>query len=236
MNEIWTTLSGDGSKGPFYVRTKDPGLAASNLFSDEIDAHLAYVPIIHDSNKRDIAPAERGMLAYLFYMVYVAGYLKKGDILLFDGEASFRTPGVKQLMAECGIVPLVIEPSCLHQLLSPCDNHFHSILKLSYYRLLSNENLSSISEEEKLKLAYQCYHAVDESSVVSMFRKCGLLPSEDDSATVVTKLMSEGIGSIGKSAMHRRNLLKFLNWCRASGNISCCSGITEKLLRSVGLF
>lgn len=228
-------MSGDGSKGPFYVRTKDPRLASSTVFANSSDAYLSYVPVIRDSNNRDMAPAERGMLAYLFYMVYVAGYLKRGDVLLFDGEASFRTPGVKQLMAECGIVPLVIEPPCLHQLLSPADNHFHSILKLSYYRLLSNQNLSSISEEEKLKLVHECYNAIDDVSVTSMFRKCGLLLSaDDDPGTVVCKLMSEGIGAIGKSPEHRRNLLSFLTWCRETDNQSSCSGITETLLRSIG--
>lgn len=235
VHEIWTTLAGNGEKGPFFVRTKNPKLAHSNLFEGQVDAHLSYVPILRDASKKDMAPAERGMYAYLFYMVKIAQYLKEGDILLFDGEASFRTPGVKQLMVESGVLPLVIEPSALHQLLSPADNSFHSLFKISYYRLLSNENRSAITEVEKLQLAYKCYHAIDSASIVSMFRRCGLLRTEEGLESVVLKLMSEGISAVGKSSAHRNNLRMFLKWCQLTKNVSCCSSITADLLRSVSL-
>lgn len=235
VNEIWTTLAANGQKGPFFVRTKNLKLAASNVFEGLDDAYLSYVPKLRDSSKKDMAPAERGMYAYLFYMVKIAGFLKDGDILLFDGEASFRTPGVRKMMTEFGIVPIVIEPSSLHQLLSPADNSFHSLFKISYYRLLSNQNRSAISEVEKLKLAYTCYHAIESDSIISMFRRCGLLPTEEDLESVVLKLMSEGICAIGKSRFHRKSLQMYLKWCGESNNISCCSSITPELLRLVGL-
>lgn len=228
-------MAANGEKGPFFVRTKNPKLAHSDLFSDVDDAYLSYVPKLLDGNKKDMAPAERGMYAYLFYMAKIARFLKEGDVLLFDGEASFRTAGVRQLMNECGIIPIVIEPSSLHQLLSPSDNNFHSLLKISYFRLLSNENRSAITEEEKLKLVYKCYHAIEPSSIISMFRRCGLLPSDESLESVVLKLMSEGITVIGKSQLHRANLRKFLGWCLNTNNLHLCSAITAELLRSVGL-
>jgi hypothetical protein len=235
VHEIWTTLAANGDKGPFFVRTKNPKLVDSRVFDGQDDAYLSYVPILRDASKKDMAPAERGMYAYLFYMVNIARFIKEGDVLLFDGEASFRTPGVRQLMTEFGVVPLVIEPSSLHQLLSPADNSFHSLFKLSYFHLLSNENRSSITEEEKLQLAYKCYHAIDSDSIISMFRRCGLLRTEEGLDSVVLKLMSEGICAVGKSRSHRENLRMYLKWCIRTDNFSCCSSITADLLHSVGL-
>lgn len=79
VNEIFTTLSADGKKGPFYVSSKDPKLAALNIFENDTDAHISYVPVQkHPVTRKNIRPAERSMLAYLDFMINKAKFLKKG--------------------------------------------------------------------------------------------------------------------------------------------------------------
>jgi hypothetical protein len=234
-HEIWTTLGADGSKGPFFVRTKDKKLNA-NVFSGCTDAYLCHVPVYKSNSGKDMTPAERGMLAYIYYNVNVSGYLKRGDFLLFDGEASFRTPVVKEMLRSYGITGYVIKPSSLHQLLSPCDNHFHALFKLAYYRSLSRRNSSTISGEAKLQLALQCYRAIDSTAIISMFTKCGILPTPgQDRTTTLWKLMSEGICTLERVPSHRRNLFSFLKHCDKTNNIFLCQSITTEILRSVGI-
>jgi len=233
-HEVWTTLCGDGRKGPFYVRTKDRNVNP-NLFASETDAYICLVPPLK-SNGKDMTPAERGMLAYLFYNVNVSGFLNRGDVLMFDGEASFQTPVVKEMLKRCGIRGLVIKPPELHQLLSPCDNHFHALFKLAYYRLLANQSVSKLSNDTKLQLALECYRAIDNFSIISMFKKCGLLPTPgQEKRTTLMKLISEGICAVKKSPSHRRNLVCYLKWCEKTGNISLCQSITADILRAAGV-
>jgi hypothetical protein len=235
VHEIWTTLAADGSKGPFFVRTKNAKLKA-DVFQNENDAYLCYVPVLKSEKARDSTPAERGMLAYIYYNVNISRYLRIGDVLLFDGEKSFQTPAVKRMLRQYGIIGIVIKPSELHQLLSPADNHFHALFKLAYYRLLSHQNVSSMTDEEKLKLALQCYRAIDGETVVSMFRKCGLLADpRQDLETTLWKLISEGIGAVEKCQSHRRNLLCFLRWCLQNKKTNLCGAINEILLTSIGI-
>jgi hypothetical protein len=167
-------------------------------------------------------------------MVNVARYLSVGDYLLFDGEASFRTEAVQRLMSSYSLNPLVIEPSQLHQLISPCDNHFHSILKLSYYRLVSQESTSVISDEKKLLMAFQCYRRIGSDTILSMFRKCGLLTLRDK-RTVVMELIAESVKSVRSSDTHRSNLLCYLRWCDENNFISLCSSLTPDISRAAGL-
>ncbi len=206
-----------------------------NLFSEDEDAYICYTPVMKDHLRKDQRPAERGMLAYLYFMVNISGYLSPGDYLLFDGEASFRTEAVLELMRKYSLHPLVIEPSQLHQFLSPCDNHFHSIFKLSYYRAVSKETTSILSNEKKILLAFQCYQAIGHESIISMFQKCGLLPTTKDQRDVVLDLMSEGLKSIRSSDMHQRNLVSYLKWCDDSDLLCLCSSITADMLKSIGL-
>lgn len=59
-HEIWTTLSGDGKKGPFFVRTSEKKLAEMKIFEYQPDAFLSYVPILTDpKSKKNISPGER---------------------------------------------------------------------------------------------------------------------------------------------------------------------------------
>jgi hypothetical protein len=148
-HEIWSTLCADGSKSPFFVQTKEAKVAAMNIFSGRQDCHMSYVPIIkHPTTKKNMRPGvsrltllqspsdsrgERGMMAYLEHMTNVAGYLRQGDFLLFDGEKSFNTPLVKSWLEAHGIHSFVLEPSVLHQFINPCDNNYHSLFKLAYY-------------------------------------------------------------------------------------------------------
>jgi hypothetical protein len=105
------------------------------VFAGVDNAYVSYVPVQKNTKTgKNIRPAERGMLKYIDYMVNEAGFLERGDFLIFDGERSFSTATVKALMVSYGIVPFVIKPSLLHQLLSPADNNFHATFKLAYYR------------------------------------------------------------------------------------------------------
>jgi hypothetical protein len=90
-------------------------------------------------------PGERSMLAYCRYMIDIAQFIQDGDMLIFDGEKSFTTDAVQNFLSSRGVMPFVFRPSCLHQFLNPCDNNFHSLFKMSYYRLISHENFRQIS-------------------------------------------------------------------------------------------
>lgn len=232
VHEIFTTLAGNGEKGPFFVKTKSPKLTL-NLFSPE-SGYICYVPILKNSTTKDIGPAERSMIAYLYYMVNIAQFLRPGDFLLFDGESSFRTAAVQQWMKKYKLNPIVIEPSQLHQFLNPCDNHFHSVFKLSYYRSLSKLNCSHISDEKKLLLAFQCYHAISRDSIISMFRKCGLITNQNK-RDVILKLVAEGLEPVGASNLHKVNLMSYLRWCKNCDLVSLCSSISKDILVSIGL-
>jgi hypothetical protein len=55
-HEIWTTLAANGEKGPFFIGTKDPKIAALNLFYGQDDAHVSYVPVIKDQKGKNTKP------------------------------------------------------------------------------------------------------------------------------------------------------------------------------------
>lgn len=235
-NEIWTTLCADGRKGPFFVGTKDPKVAALDIFTG-MNAHISYVPILKNPvTKKNIRPAERSMMAYLDYMINEAGFLEPGDFLLFDGERSFSTPLVQQFLESHGVFPLVIKPSLLHQLLSPADNNFHSYFKLSYYRRLSQRNSSTISIAEKLVLAKQSYDAVSSSTIRALFRRCGLVKSDADKRTVVYDLMFECIRALNKhQQLHKNALAAYLKWCMTNNLTFLYSSLTREQLKMAGL-
>lgn len=179
---------------------------------------------------------ERGMMAYLKYMVKQARWLQRGDLLLFDGEKSFATPLVKAYLAKKGITTFVIEPSILHQFMNPADNDFHSVFKLKYYRLLSRGNYAKLSDYEKFYLAKTAYQAITSSSIVSMFEKCGLLATEKDKSDVVFNFMFEGIRALGKNGdFHKRNLAEYLDWCDRNGFEFLYSHLNGNILRMAGM-
>jgi hypothetical protein len=237
VNEIWTTLSADGGKGPFYVSTKDAKLAVMKIFEGLDDAHLSYVPIqLNPSTKKNHRPAERAMLTYLEFMINECGYLQRGDFLLFDGEKSFTTPLVLAFLEQHGVFPLVIQPSLLHQLLSPADNNFHSVFKLAYYRKISQRNSSTLPVTEKLLLAKQCYDAIDSRAIRSMFTRCGLVKSVLDKRTIVYNLMFESIRALDKhKQLHKNSLTAFLKWCKSNNRKYLYSSLTYERLKMAGL-
>lgn len=237
VTEIWTTLSADGGKGPFFVGTKDAKLAAMKIFDGLDDAFMSHVPIrINPTTKKNHRPAERAMLAYLEYMINDCGYLRRGDFLLFDGERSFSTPLVKAYLEQHGIFPLVIQPSLLHQLLSPADNNFHSLLKLSYYRKISQRSSSTLSITEKLFLAKQCYDVIDSFAIRSMFTRCGLVKSNQDKRTIVYNLMFESIRALDKhKQLHKNSLADFLKWCNSNNRKFLYASLTYERLKMTGL-
>lgn len=200
------------------VRTTDPKL--ENIFDNSDDGIICYVPIIlNSSTRRNISPGERATLGYLFEMVN-SGFLLSGDMLLFDGEAALYTDIVQQFLFENGIHPFVI-PSALHQLISPNDNTFHSLLKLRYYRLIADIN-GPISVVEKLNLAKRSYFDISTETVSSMFVRNGLWNCQGEFRKIVMSLMSEGMECIARNSMHRNCLLKFLQWCRTNNLPDLC--------------
>lgn len=212
-HEIWTTLRSDGKRGIFYVRTSEEKLSNVKL----IDGHLSYVPIIkYGSSKKNITPGERSTLTYLYYMIHISKDFKSGDVFVCDGESSLATPNVQRYLLDNNIHQFII-PSILHQLINPCDNSFHSLFKLRYFRLISNMNGEDITVKEKLQLAQQCYNDISEESIQCMFQRCGLVPNSNykDKRTLVSHLMSEGISTLSRrDQQHKICLLSFLKWCR----------------------
>jgi hypothetical protein len=114
---------------------------------------------------------ERSMLAYLEWAI-ARGSLVAGDVLLMDNEGSFKTEWVRDLMESNGITPLYFPP-WLGSIMNPCDNSFHSAFKLALQKLLVSR--TSVSAEEKIKLAHQAYLSINDSDIVNMFHHVGIL-------------------------------------------------------------
>lgn len=206
------------------------------IFLGYDDAKVDYVPIMVDPRTRkNIRPGERGMLAYLQYMIYEAKFLRRGDMLLFDGESSFKTPTVQECLLNHGIYMFVISPSALHQLLNPCDNNFHSLFKLKYYRILSQQNSTFFSPTEKFKMAKQSYDDIGVVVVARLFERCGLVGT-GDKESIVYNLIFEGIATLNKyNGFHRNSLASYMHWCVDSGNSDLCSHLNPTILKLAGL-
>ena len=114
---------------------------------------------------------ERMMLAYLEWAI-ARGALVAGDVLLMDNEGSFKTEWVRDLMESHGITPLYFPPY-LGSIMNPCDNSFHANFKQAFQKLLVTK--TSVSTEEKIKLAHQAYMSIKDDSIVNMFRHVGIL-------------------------------------------------------------
>jgi len=220
-HEIWTTLSGDGKVGPFFVRTNERKLSEMNIFNAEDNGYVSFIPNLIDSKtKKNISPGERATLAYLRYMIYEARFIEAGDIMIIDAESALCTDFVQEYLFQHQIYPFVL-PSTHHQLLNPCDNSFHSIFKHRYYRLISNLDKGSVSVKEKFNLAGQCFQSISEETVAGMFRRCGLVSTNQSKHSIVSSLMCEGITSLGKHNQHHKIcLLAFLKWCKVNNLIS----------------
>lgn len=218
-HELWTTLSGDGRKGSFILRTSEQKILDLNIFSAEDDAYVINVPKLVDPNskmKKNIAPGERATMAYLHVMINQAKFIQSGDILIIDGEGALATPTIREYCEQRDIYLFVL-PSIVHQLLNPCDNTFHSLFKRSYYRTISNLNDGAISLEKKFNMAMECYFNIGDEIVEGMFERCGLINSGKNKRALVTGLVCEGITSLEKhDQYHKKCLLSFLKWARAN--------------------
>lgn len=179
---------------------------------------------------------ERGMLAYLEYMINSACFLCPGDYLLFDGERAFSTPSVKEYLKKYDITPLVLKPPVLHQFLNPCDNDFHSVFKMAYYRSLSRGTYATLTIPEKFEMAKSAFDSVSESAIISMFRRCGLLPSDLDKETIIYNLMFEGLRALGKNnEFHKDNLAAYINWCYENDFTYLYSDLNMNVLKLAGM-
>ncbi len=91
-------LVGNGTLGPLYIET-------ATKYKKNIDdklpesTYLEYIP--PTKNKKD-RRGERGFIAYL-EKCFSLKTLSKGDLLLTDNEASFKTELVKDLESSKGI-------------------------------------------------------------------------------------------------------------------------------------
>lgn len=236
-HELWTTLRADGVKGPFYVQSKNPRVAALDPFDLDVDnARVALVPLTKNPvTKKNIRPGEAGMKAYLDFMIDEAQFFQEGDILISDGERSFDTPLIQEYLKNRGIYLFVIEPSVLHQFMNPCDNHFHSILKLSYYREISHGNYQHVSVDQKFRIAKNCWDKIDQETIVQMFKKCGLISTGEDKRSIVMKLMHEGLSCLGKhNNFHRQSLLSYLEWCKDNNLRYLSSSLSSNMMKIAG--
>lgn len=233
-HELWTTLRGDGVKGPFYVQSKSRNQQLGEIFSVEEDnAFIEQLEIpINPVTRRRIRPGEAGMLAYMRFMFETTGFYQTGDLILADGEKAFDTPVVQEYFRDNGLYFLTIQPAAIHALLSPCDNHFHSLLKLSYYRALANDNHLYVSLEQKFALYKTCYDRITAETIVAMFRKCGLIDSRGrDKRGILLNLLNEGLSCLGKyNGFHRSNLLAYLEWCRAKDLPDLAASLTSSTI------
>lgn len=154
-------------------------------------------------------------------MIHESQFLSPGDILIHDAEPALCTPTVEEYLRNHGIQAFVL-PTALHQFLSPCDNNFHSIFKLAYYRLVSEGCYTSINIEEKLVLAKMCYDQISSDVISSLFVTCGLVGTEDKHG-LVSRLMCEGLKLLGhRDSFHKNNLVSFLSWCLENGLNDLC--------------
>jgi len=204
---VYTALRGDGSRCPFYVQTNNRHLALSQPgLNQTARGFLGYVP---RSFKR---PGEAGFKKYLEYLIQHK-VLKPRSLLIFDGEKAFTTPLIQQFMRKHKIYPFPIRPSLLHQLLNPCDNSFHSVLKAKYNQEISDRSSDIISIAEKMRIAESCYYGISKESVVDMFKKCGIFGGNPQE--IVAHSVNECIKySRGKSrTLYQTCLLAFVEWC-----------------------
>lgn len=72
-------MCGDGRKSPFYVSTTNAKLPEEVGFDLHTDnAIVNHVPILLNKNKKNLVPAERAMLKYLFFMVEIVKFFEPG--------------------------------------------------------------------------------------------------------------------------------------------------------------
>jgi hypothetical protein len=217
-------LCGNGKVGPFFVRTKERKIKEMDIFSEDEDGYVCFVPVITAQGKsKNISCGERATLAYLRFMIHEKKFLRNGDVLIIDGESALCTDVVQEYLSQHQIYPFTL-PSALHQLMNPCDNSFHSIFKQRYYRLISNSDEGNIGVKQKFLLAKQCFHEISEESISNMFLRCGLIPSDRNNHTIVTSLMCEGISNLDNHNQHHKKcLLAFLKWCKYNNLRHLCS-------------
>jgi hypothetical protein len=210
---VYTGLKRNGEKCPFFVQTVERDLVLTGEIFPEGEGFVSYVA--SNAQRR----GERGFLKYLEFLIEF-GHLPPRSVLIFDGETSFVTPMVQNFLRENSIFYFVILPPVLHQLLSPCDNHFHSTFKLKFYSEISNLSVSALGTIAKLRIAKRCYDEVSPQSVLSMFRKCGLLgpDSGGDFRSIITHLVNEGLHYLGgrNRKVHQRNLSVYIEWCKSN--------------------
>jgi hypothetical protein len=199
---VYTGLKGDGTILPFYVEsTKYLG----NIFNDE---SYGYINTIAKNKTRR---GEESAMEYIIFL-HSHGLIRGDDLLLFDGEKCFSTEKMEFLLFRMRVMSLVIQPPVLHQLLSPCDNYFHGLFKLNYYRKISNLSSSLISIKTQLQIAAECYHSISRETVRNMFSKCGLLGG--NKKNIVLDLINDGIHYSKHKDIQLQNLQIFFKWIR----------------------
>lgn len=197
---VFSLVVGDGTVGGFFVYTKDRTIAKDCL--PETDSKVLIL-------KGRSRPGERSTVAYLEWAVE-KGYLTAGDLLLMDNEASFKTELVQDILRDNDI-EFEYFPAYRGSIMNPCDNSFHNNFKHNYYQKLIGK--TTLTKEEKLKLAREAYFEVEGKSIVNMFRHVGL--TSGSPAKVAKKLLSEGhTPSSNSKSIYVEQIKAFVEWAK----------------------
>ncbi len=198
---MYSLLVANGTLGKLYIEST----VKKNVTNCKIDPELGDVVFLHKKTQRR---GETGMLNFIKKCVEDET-LVKGDLLLTDNEASFKTKKVLKLLKRHKII-VIYFPSYMNHLLSPCDNYFHASMKRRYWSLLNGR--STLSFQEKIDAISSAYFSEKEESVISYFLNCGII-GEKTSTDTVKHLLNEGLFPRKKfESIHNEQLEEYIKW------------------------
>jgi len=196
---VYTMLVGNGTLSPLYIET-------SRKFGqhDKIppDVHLEYLP------RNTFRRGETGVLRCLKFQTR-NDFFQRGDLILTDNEASFKTEKVRKFLRKKGILYDNFPPLWGH-LLNPCDENFHGNMKLRYWRYINK--FYNFNYSKKLHCINEAYFAEKESAINYFFRKCGII-GDVQPETVLNGLIFKGLFPSKKWILfHKFQLQCYLEW------------------------
>ena len=202
VDVVYTYLKGNGTHSKFYIQISDSSIEC-DIINPELGT-IQYIPLKFPRR------GERGVFLFFQYLIEQKE-LTSNDLLIFDGEKSFTTDLVLDLLYSHNITILVF-PSALHELLNPCDNNFHNCFKQLYYSKLTDLSSDKISHLERIEIACDSYLSIKETSVINMFHRCGIVENFC-STTVVNNLVSER-NYWSNEQKFEEELQLFLSWAQ----------------------
>lgn len=205
---MYSFLVADGTLGPLYLETSTKKHLLTGIKSD-------YAYIVHTK----INEKRRGETGFFRFLKTCLedNYLNRGDVLLTDNEASFKTPKIRKFLSRRGII-LIPFPSYLNHLMNPCDNYFHASVKRRYWSLIDRLNRMNFSQ--KVDAIREAFFSEKESTIIAYFKNCGIIGGKN-SSDVVKSLFSEGLFPAQKfRSLHIVQLDKYIEW-KTKGKITC---------------